>query len=174
MRPRLLTSLVLTLSLTPMIAAAAMSTMSSSCGKTGARDIARCNTDSIKKWAEEERAFNAEQDKKHTEWHQVHDLMGVTTEYEKLHRAYHEEMKRLNQSFDLRLQQEKKALAGQTKRKMSAPMARPVTARPGGSSARLEEGMKRCTAKFKSEQEIRFCMRPYVRLLDTHGRTTTK
>ncbi len=100
------------------------------------------------------------------------DKMGVTTEFEKLHRAYHEEAKRLNKSFDLRLQEERKGLADLNKRRKVAPtLNKPVTARPGGSNARLEEGLKICSAKYKSEQEIRFCVRPYTRLLDTHGRT---
>lgn len=159
---------VLFLACPPFAAAAAP--RSASCLQTEGRDVGRCATDTIKQWQREHYDDHEKERQDHTSWHRVNDLKGVTPENLKAHRDFHEHAKRVHSVFHANQRQKEQQFDTELTRKREGVRVRPTTARPLVSPDRFAEGLTAC-AKFKSEEEHRACMRPYLRPPDRYGRT---
>ena len=164
-------TLTLLLCLLPLSALAARGNeTTSSCTSTSGRDVARCSTDSLKRWAEEERAFIRQLTAEREAWHKTNDILGVTPELTKQLQAFTLEQQRRLKVFRLQMQSKKAALEKDRKQKQVTTPKAASTARPTVSVTRLEEGMKIC-GKISSVTLNRACMKPYLRIADPYGRT---
>lgn len=152
------------------LAASGETVVSSSCSGKGAKDIARCITDTQKQWRKEEYDFRVSLEKKSAEWHAVNDKLGVTTAFTVALQAFHEQLNRLRGVFEARMESKKKSFADLIAQKRASIPTQQRSARPGSSAARQAEGEKKCANK-KDETTHRACMRPFLRLLDPYGRT---